>query len=378
MSNNQLIIAAAGSGKTTYLVNEALSQKDGRVLITTYTEANEAEIRKKIINIARCIPENIVVQTWFSFLLQHGVRPYQGCLYEEKIKGMVLVNEQSGLRYKTRKGFPVYFKETDIKNHYFSKQQNIYSDKISKFIIKCNEVSNGAVISRMSRIFDQIFIDEVQDLASYDLDILRLLFESQIDVLMVGDPRQVVYVTHHAKRYGKYSYGKLVDFTSEKCKDIEVVIDNFSLKASHRNNDSICNLASKLFPDLPKCVPCDCPDCRVPSPHDGVFLVREADLLTYLKTYEPIQLRLNRKEKGINKNYSAVNFGLSKGQSFDRVLIFPTNDMKKWLADNNHHLAPKTRAQFYVGVTRAKYSVGIVYNFDDDTNIAGIEKYIPE
>lgn len=46
--SNKLIIAAAGSGKTTYLVKEALELKDSRVLITTYTEANEAEIRKKI------------------------------------------------------------------------------------------------------------------------------------------------------------------------------------------------------------------------------------------------------------------------------------------------------------------------------------------
>ena len=45
--SNKLIIAAAGSGKTTHLVNEALKVKDGKVLITTYTEANEKEIIKK-------------------------------------------------------------------------------------------------------------------------------------------------------------------------------------------------------------------------------------------------------------------------------------------------------------------------------------------
>jgi len=47
MINNKLIIAAAGSGKTTYLVNEALKHDGGRILITTYTEANEAEFVKK-------------------------------------------------------------------------------------------------------------------------------------------------------------------------------------------------------------------------------------------------------------------------------------------------------------------------------------------
>lgn len=47
MSNNKLTIAAAGSGKTTYLIKEALNSRDGRVIITTYTIANEAEIKKE-------------------------------------------------------------------------------------------------------------------------------------------------------------------------------------------------------------------------------------------------------------------------------------------------------------------------------------------
>src|SRR3990167_7615307 len=111
MANNKLIIAAAGSGKTTFLVDQALKQQGSRVLITTYTEANEAEIRKRIIEKNKCIPDNITVQTWFSFLLQHGARPDQGILFKKDINGMLLVNEQSGLKYKTSKGIPVYYKE---------------------------------------------------------------------------------------------------------------------------------------------------------------------------------------------------------------------------------------------------------------------------
>ena len=75
MKRNLLLIAAAGAGKTTYVVREALKSRD-KVLITTFTTENEAEIKKKIIKEKGFIPENIVVQTWFSFLLEHGVRPY--------------------------------------------------------------------------------------------------------------------------------------------------------------------------------------------------------------------------------------------------------------------------------------------------------------
>ena len=84
MSKNKLLISAAGSGKTTFLVKEALRVKDQNVLISTYTEANEAEIIKNIIKQTKgYIPKNITIQTWFSFLLQHGVRPYQSVLNTE-------------------------------------------------------------------------------------------------------------------------------------------------------------------------------------------------------------------------------------------------------------------------------------------------------
>ena len=63
--------------------------------MTTFTEANEAEIRKKIVEKNKFIPSNITVQTWFSTLLQHGIRPYQGCLFDHDIKGMNLVSGRS-------------------------------------------------------------------------------------------------------------------------------------------------------------------------------------------------------------------------------------------------------------------------------------------
>ena len=50
MKINEVYIAAAGSGKTTHIVNLAISNPHLKVLITTYTIANTDEI-KKITNI---------------------------------------------------------------------------------------------------------------------------------------------------------------------------------------------------------------------------------------------------------------------------------------------------------------------------------------
>ena len=90
IGDNKLIVAAAGSGKTTFLVKEALKIGDERVLITTYTESNAEEIRQRFIRMHGCVPSNVVIMTWFSFLITHGVKPFQGGLFNYQVAGMVL------------------------------------------------------------------------------------------------------------------------------------------------------------------------------------------------------------------------------------------------------------------------------------------------
>ena len=238
MNKNKLLIAAAGSGKTTFLIKESLKKPGEKVLITTYTQANEEEIRNKIINENKCIPENITIQTWFSFLLKHGVRPYQGCMFEDNIKGLILVNNQSAK----------YTNEDDIQKHYFTDRQKIYSDKISKFVYRCNEKSNGNVINRLSRIYSHIYIDEVQDLAGYDLELLKLFFKCNSSTLLVGDPRQGTYSTNSTLKNKKYKKSKIVGFFDGISNEIET--DDTSLTTNYRCISDICNLSNKLFPDF--------------------------------------------------------------------------------------------------------------------------------
>lgn len=47
--SNKVIIAAAGSGKTTHLIETALQARNAIILITTFTEENEKEIRTRFL-----------------------------------------------------------------------------------------------------------------------------------------------------------------------------------------------------------------------------------------------------------------------------------------------------------------------------------------
>ena len=377
--SNRIIISAAGSGKTTYLVNEAIKIKNSSVLITTYTEANETEIKRKIYQNNGCIPSNITVMTWFTFLLKHGVRPYQDTLdssLNKKKIGFYLSNMKSGYRY-TVNDTPIYWGEKDFNKYYFSKDMKIFSDKISHFILQTNLKCDNQVFERIGKIFSNIFIDEVQDLVGYDYDILNHLFNLSNNVLLVGDPRQVTYLTHPTTKYKKYRDGKLILFIRDviNLKETKCIIDKETLRVSHRNNKEICDYSSKLFPSLPIPKPCHC--CHDYSiEHQGVFLVRPINLNQYIAKYKPIQIRWNR-NVAVSQMTSTINMGESKGLTFNRTIIFPTKTIENWIKDNNSKLKSETAAKFYVALTRARYSTAIVLDYKEAEEFSGLQKYSP-
>lgn len=379
MGSNHVVIAAAGSGKTTYLVNEALKVKDDKVLITTYTESNEAEIRQKIFDVNGHLPANVVVMTWFAFLISHGVKPFQGSLFDFPVKGMQLVSSRSGLKARDRAGRPLYWGEADFERHYFDSRRRIYSDKLAKLVIRCNEASKGNVFDRVSRAFRHIFVDEVQDLAGHDLDILTAFFASASRIVLVGDPRQVTYLTHNEAKYDKYAEGKLVQFLKEKLpKRVAYELDEESLNTSHRNSDAICALASRLYPELKASTACKCASCRKDdNGHAGFFIVRPDDIARYIATFRPMQLCLAANSKGVDRTNPAMNFGASKGRGFDRVLIHPTDHMLRWLRNDKQALANQTRAKLYVALTRARMSVAVVANLNQEDAPVGFELFAP-
>jgi len=357
---NRIIVAAAGSGKTTLLVNEALSRPDSRILIATYTEANEAEIEKKFLEKNGCVPSNVTLSGWFAFLLQHGIRPYQGCVTETRIEGLHF-NQGISAQYK---------KEADL-DHYLNGCNQIYRDKVSKFALKCDGLSEGRVIKRIAGIFDEIFIDEVQDIAGYDLDLIERLMDSSVSILLVGDPRQGTYSTSDSPKYAKFKKSGIVHYFRQLVSArADASIDENSLSVNHRCNMALCELSNELFPNFPHSKSSN----TQTTGHDGVFLVRKCQVEAYLHTFGPMQLRYSRKTS-VSDNAAVINFGESKGLEFERVLIYPTKHFVTWLKNRATELSPESRAKFYVACTRARFSAGIVIEQQD--HIPGITVWTP-
>lgn len=369
---NDLIIASAGSGKTTALVEKAIEKANAgeTVLITTFTEACEAEIKNKLVEESNgYIPDNITIQTWFSFLIKHGAKPYQDYVIDTEITGLILVSGKSGLRHETEDGKKFYWGEAkNPYEFYFSKSGKIYSDKLAKFVIRCNKDSGGKVIDRLSQCFDNIFIDEVQDLAGYDLEILKELFNCQSSMLLVGDPRQATYSTNNAQKNAQYKKSEIINFFSDDT--IKIDTDDKSLTVNHRCSPQICTYSNTLYPDFPESTSGN----ETVTGHDGIIIVDDSHIESYLDEYSPVQLRYSVK-KQVNADFPVYTFGKSKGLTFDRVLIYPTGPIFKWLISSENELKGISRAGFYVALTRARYSVGIVLEPKQYKKIKGIPVY---
>lgn len=343
-NKNNILIAAAGSGKTTHIVEDILTDLSKKSIVVTYTLNNVSEIKKKFYQAVRHIPQNVTVVPWFTYLLRDWVRPYQNFIYERRVESVAFVNGQSA----------PFIPEADIQNHFFSEGKNIYTDKISKFACMCNRESKGLVLGRMSRLYDKIYIDEIQDLAGYDLEVLELLLKSELDITLVGDHRQATYQTNHSRKNKKYSginiVDKFVEWESKGRCSITYLTESF------RCNQAICDLADAIYPEF---TPTQSANVSITG-HDGIFIVPSNRVDEYIQRYDPQILRYNKTIKC--HGYAALNFGDSKGLTFDRVLIFPHNPLKKLLKTGDFKHIEGSAAKVYVAVTRARYSVAFVYD----------------
>lgn len=340
---NEIIISAAGGGKTTRLAARASAHELGRAAIVTYTTNNVREVRSKLYAAQAAIPPHVEIWSWYRFLLHEMARPYQRAILDRRIEGLAWVNGRSP-RVQRARTVPFFL----------SKGREIYSDKVARFVVECNERTGGAVISRLEDRFDTIFIDEIQDVAGYDLDVLELVLRSRINLVMVGDHRQATYSTNNAARNRQYTGRNIVTKFNEWARAglAEITFE----QETYRCHQLIANLADSFYPAEPGTISMN----TDVTEHDGVFLVSDHSVPAYIEKYQPQVLRLDRRTRC--ENYAALNFGESKGMTFDRVLIFPHGGARRWLASGNYEHIEGSVEKMYVGVTRARQSVAFVFN----------------
>lgn len=357
--SNAVVVAPAGSSKTAFVIDEALATPEGkRTLVTTYTKENARQIIQRITAEAGAVPANVDVMTWYQFLLRDGVKPYQS--YVTKI------GHTKSINYLTKK--PQYIKKSDVGRYFFDLSGNVYSDGVCDLVCLIDEKSNGLVLNRLEAMYENILIDEVQDLVGYDLNLIKLLMESSINVTAVGDPRQHTYATNRSSLKKKYRGVGLMTWVKDLEGEGVCTLDVRT--ASQRCIEPICGFASALYPEMEPMWS----ENLSTTGHDGIFTVLKSNVLEYLETHRPVALRYDRRAK--TNGVTARNIGAVKGRTFERVMIYPTEPMLRFLKSGDPAVAGN-RAKLYVAATRAMFSVAFVVDAPISSSL-GCTHWSPE
>ena len=335
-----VVEAVAGSGKTYKIISELNTEI--KTLIVTYTESNRDQIIERTIIKFGFLPKNIIILTWLEFLFRDLARPYSN----QFIKGMVL------------DGVDIYTKKEDLHDakgvnqctskYYINSKNQIYSFRLSLFCTNLIKKSN-LVIDRVGRLYNKVYIDEVQDLTGNDYDIVKNISD-KIETKIVGDPLQKTYNTHQTNKYSNYKTifdflkGENINFTPVK------------LDKTRRFGKKICKFINEIFPDL------EIESNAKSLDEEFIGFIDHGEVTDFITIHNPIALTYNKNTKTHTKK--RINIGKSKGLEYDSVLIYITPDMIKACIDKNCSLLEyKTKCYLYVALTRAKKTVGI-YVYD--------------
>lgn len=348
MLKNVVRMASAGSGKTYTICREAEEKlvsmresgnKYGKILMLSYANravySIEAELKKHNNGV---IPNGIVVMTWYSFLLKEMIKPYQTEIFN--------INEVKGLNFNAHK---TNKRRKGSRERYITFNKNINSEQAAELVELLNDKSNGAVIRRIESIYLYIFIDEFQDLCAYDFEIVEALMKSNVTVTAVGDGKQAIFRTNFSRKNKGKGGANLFEYFRELNKNGIAEFETQNI--SRRFNYQICNFANRIAPNQLLMGTC----MKTSTEHDGVYLIQHCDVEAYYQYFVPVVLKYDKKTS--TDSYNSFNFGECKGETYDRVLIYPNGPLKNFLLNGKNIASPM---KYYIAVTRPRYSIAFV------------------
>lgn len=328
--DNDIVLAVAGSGKTRLLIERL--NTDERFAIITFTNNNERNIKRRVIEKFGCIPANIHIFTYFSFLYGFCFKP---CLLTQ--------TDANGITFEPCRN--LYAAGWD---RYLDRLGRVYSSRLAKFIE--TEGFDAFVTNRIGKYFDVVMIDEVQDFAAHDFNFLKHFIDSKAACLFAGDFYQHTFDTSRDGSVNKSLHTSLDGYVA-RVKALGLRVDQVMLNKSHRCSPTICAfINAKLGIDI-ESQRADATDVRVIEDDDAI-----ADLFRDDGT-----VKLFFRDAG-KYNCVSRNWGASKGENdfTDVCIVLNAETHKQFVADRLDQLKPQTRNKLYVAMTRSRRHVYLI------------------
>ncbi|CAJ5351891.1 Viral (Superfamily 1) RNA helicase [Burkholderia pseudomallei] len=328
-----VILAVAGSGKTTRIVQEIDAQR--RSLILTYTEQNLRNLRQKIIGMHGHMPPNVSVMTYFTFLYSFCFRPIAGLTI--KTRGINFDDAPPRGR----------FKQTQ-QEYYIDASGRLYAGRAAKWLSQDGYLDELRI--RVERFFDVVCIDEVQDFAGNDFNLLLRLAEASVAMLLVGDFRQHTYDTSRDGTTRSTLYDDF-DRYVQHFRDAGVTVDIDTLGKSRRCSPAVCGFISDKL--------------GIPMQTSST---REAQV-TLVDTQahaDELRSRADIVKLFYNQHYKygchSQNWGASKGEDhYDEVcIILNKTTLERYTKGQLNRLPPATLNKLYVALSRSRGNVYLI------------------
>lgn len=330
--DKRVILAVAGSGKTTHIINQL--NLDKRSLIITYTNNNISNLRDGILEKFEHFPDNITLMPYFNFLYSFCFRPFLS--YKLRTKG---------INYNRNRN--KFVKQTKIE-YYIDKQGRIYSNRIAKFLEFKGVLGN--VNSRLTKYFDNLFIDEIQDFAGYDFNFLKSISKANIEMTFVGDFYQHTFDTSRDGNVNDPLHDDYSDYKSAFTK-MEITVDCETLKKSYRCSPTICNFITEnigIEIYSHKINETEIYILETPRQADDIYKNNDMVKLFYQEHYK--------------YGCYSRNWGDCKGENIygDVCVVLNKITLNLFEKCNLKELKPLTRNKLYVACSRAKNSLYFV------------------
>lgn len=327
--DRKLILSVAGSGKTRLLIDKLDLER--RFLVVTYTTTNRDNINRRILKRFGYHPKNIVVYTYFEFLMAVCYRPFLA----DKVKA-------KGISWNTPDPKTLRYKRDNLA-FYLNSRHCLYSNRIARL---CENHADD-IASRIAKYYDCFYYDEAQDLDGHDFNLIRKIIPDCIETLIVGDFFQHTYSTSNDGNTNKGLYNDLIKY-KRLWIEAGYEIDETTRLHSHRCSASICRyvrdtIGIDIYPEKNNLSEI----CRIDSHEDADTII--------CNNLIPKLFYQDAHKYGC---YS-LNWGESKGlDDFDDVaIVLNKTTLQAFDAGVLHTLALSTRNKFYVACTRARCNI---------------------
>lgn len=190
----QVQVAGAGAGKTYEMSNRIINRYRNlndhkKVYCITFTNSSKRSITEKIKEHLGIVPDNIVISTIHSFLLNEVIYPFSSLILDLKVNKAISSPLPAKPQYKNYQMKRLNEYGYIHNDQVFQKAKCIISKKGKK---KTVQIKIDLVLQHIKDSIDSIFIDEAQDMDANGFELIDILSSSGIYVYLVGDPKQAL------------------------------------------------------------------------------------------------------------------------------------------------------------------------------------------